>query len=147
MDLFRMLMTGSMLPSPAWAGDVFVWGPRMCNTACFELKVRYAIVCCQMAKWFSCNVRIRFEVVNRGAGTSKMQFAVSWRFTHVFWLFSIKACWPTMFIWLGSTKVKWWNDEILNPLQPMSADARASVWRRRQRRRLERRCLGMADSC
>ena len=31
-------MTGSMLPSPAWAGDVFARGPGMCNKACFELK-------------------------------------------------------------------------------------------------------------
>lgn len=41
MDLFRMLMTGSMLPSPAWAGDVFAWGPGMCNTACLECVAKW----------------------------------------------------------------------------------------------------------
>lgn len=103
-------------------------------------------VCCKMVKCFSRKVRIRFEVVIKVQAHPKCNLLFH-NASLMFSGFFIKACWPTMFIWLRSTKVKWWNDEILNPLQPLSAVARASVWRRRQRRRLERRCLGMAAMC
>lgn len=140
MDLFRMLMTGSMLPSPAWAGDVFAWGPGMCNTACLECVAKWPNVSVGksgsgLKLWIKVQAHPKCNLLFHNASL-------------MFSGFFIKACWPIMFIWLRSTKVhrgetmKFWTLS-----KPQSADARASVWRRRQRRRLERRCLGMAAMC